>query len=225
MVSLCQVTEEHVLTTEDHVRSTFHSGTVFFVQVGSNDGRRFDPIFRSAVDNPLWSGILIEPVDYAFEQLRENYRFQERFIFEKMAISDIEGFAKFYSVSEDASRVLPDIPEWFNQLGSFDRNHIVKHLEGRLEPFIEEIVVACMPLTAILEKHDVNHIDLLHIDAEGSDLMVLSQFDPAQYRPRMIIFEHWHMNPRDLENAKHRLGEAGYKMVECDLDIIATFGD
>lgn len=31
---------------------------------------------------------------------------------------------------------MPGLPVWYDQLGSFDRQHIVKHLDGRLEPFI-----------------------------------------------------------------------------------------
>jgi FkbM family methyltransferase len=210
------------LPTEEYVRAEFARGDVFFVQVGSNDGLRYDPIYELAVNNINWSGLLIEPVRSSFEELRKNYGDQKRFIFENLAVGETEGRSKFYCVSKDAERCLEDLPNWYDQLGSFDRNHIVKHLEGRLEPFIEEIEVACMPLGIILERHKIEHIDLVHIDAEGADLAILLQLDLAQYRPRMIIFESWHMSRRDLAVAECRLSEAGYRLTESDLDTIAT---
>ena len=42
-----------------------------------------------------WSGIVVEPVPYAFERLRENYRNYDKVICEKLAISNREETRNF----------------------------------------------------------------------------------------------------------------------------------
>ena len=64
-----------------------------------------------------------------------------------------------------------DLPFWFDQLGSFDRMHIVKHLDGAYSnAFIISEMIDTVPLHDILDKHGgQSHIDLIHIDTEGHD--------------------------------------------------------
>ena len=47
----------------------------FFVQIGANDGFKADPIYLY-VRKYGWKGILVEPVSYIFEKLKENYKVQ-----------------------------------------------------------------------------------------------------------------------------------------------------
>ena len=42
----------------------------------------------------------------------------------------------FYWVGEKAATELADLPAWWDELGSFNKNHILKHLNGRLAPYI-----------------------------------------------------------------------------------------
>jgi hypothetical protein len=45
---------------------------VFFVEIGSNDGKMFDPVYDFVMAG-TWSGIMVEPVECYFKQLQENY--------------------------------------------------------------------------------------------------------------------------------------------------------
>ena len=54
---------------------------VFFIQVGSNDGKMGDPIDNIIVTNNNWKGIFSEPVGFLFERLKQNYGISDRFIF------------------------------------------------------------------------------------------------------------------------------------------------
>lgn len=196
--------------------------SVFFVQVGSNDGAQGDPIHRFARDDARWAGIFIEPVGYLFERLRANYAGDKRFVFENVAIAAERGSARFYSVSERAKAALGDrLPYWYDQLGSFDRNHIVKHLDGLLEPYIKELELPCLPLQEVLDRNHAAHIDLLHIDTEGYDWQVLRQFDLARYRPRVVLYEHRHLPPADRSAARERLRQHGYRLSNDASDTLA----
>ncbi len=83
---------------------------VFFVQVGSNDGVQGDPIHDLVQSRKGWRGIFIEPIDFLFRRLRQNYGDSDRFVFENVAISTKRETKKFYYVSEKAKEL--DLPYW-----------------------------------------------------------------------------------------------------------------
>ena len=186
---------------------------VFFVQVGSNTGSEGDPIHDLIISHSRWSGMFIEPVKYAFDKLKGNYGEASRFIFENVAISTKTEARKFFYVGEAAKTNLAEqIPSWYDQLGSFDKNHIIKHLNGVLEPYIIEEEVECMSLAQILAKHQVTSVDLLHIDTEGFDYEVLKQINFEEHQPAVVLYEHQHLSVQDRINAEKLLTLRGYDL-------------
>ena len=87
----------------------------------------------------------------------------------------------------------PNLPSWYDQLGSLYRQHILNHLDGTLEPFIREKQVRVGRLSAILACLGVVTITLLHTDTEGVGLRVLQTLDFRCTRPRAILIEHKHL--------------------------------
>jgi len=168
------------------------------LQIGSNDGSSNDPLFELIVKNYSWKVIFVEPVPYLFDKLIENYTIESRFIFENLAINDGKK-TSFYYVDKIAKNELRNLPFWYDQLGSFNREHIVNQLNGILEPYIVEISVPCMNLNQLLEKHKIVNLDLFHIDTEGYDYKILSQLNFTKFKPKFILFEHKHLN--DLEKS------------------------
>ena len=210
--------------TEQIERALREKTPVFFVQVGSNDGLQRDPIHRLIVTNKKWSGIFIEPVGFVFQRLKQNYNNAGRFTFENVAIGTKKGITKFYYVSEEARSALgDDLPSWYDQLGSFDRNHILKFLDGRLEPYIVEEELECVTMEEIFERNSVERVDLLHIDAEGFDFKILSQIDFKRYKPLIVLYEHAHLPVTEKEKAKSFLTTSGYSLREYDTDTLAIF--
>ncbi len=210
------------LITEGIWRTLSKQPSVFFIQVGANDGLHRDPIHDLIGNNPNWKGIFIEPVRFLFERLRLNYANQDRFVFENVAVATEKGMARFYYVAEDAKEKLgPQLPIWYDQLGSFDRNHILKHLEGKLEPYIVETQVECVPLQEILDRNGVTELDLLHVDTEGFDYKVLAQVDFNRYRPRVVLYEHEHLSMEERQKAASLLNGSGYQVTQYEGDTLA----
>src|SRR5438128_2009992 len=89
---------------------------VKFIQVGSNNGKTGDPIYKY-IKRGGWHGILIEPVPYLFEELKSNYKDVQGLFFENNAIGLAEGESTFYRLKKNDSF---DLPEWYDQLGSFN---------------------------------------------------------------------------------------------------------
>lgn len=208
----------------DRLESLFPVGeAVFFVQVGSNDGRHGDPLRGLIKTRKYWSGIFIEPVPYAMDGLKANYGSHSRFAYENVAVSDAYERRRFYYVSQKAAEDMGEsLPAWHDQLGSFDPDHIAKHLDGLLEPYKVSVEVVCMPLNEILKRHRVDKIDLIHIDTEGYDYQVLKQIDFVAYQPKAILFENHHLSAADNMAAIEMLEASGYGVEPIGGDSLAT---
>ena len=193
---------------------------VFFVQVGSNDGVQGDPIHDLVIDRKNWRGVFIEPINFLFDRLRKNYGDSERFVFENVAIGTRSETKKFYYVSEKAKSEL-ELPYWHDQLGSFDKDHVIRLLGDQMRPYIIEAAVECQPLQAILDRNRVDAIDLLHIDTEGFDYQVLSQVDFKRYKPSVILFEHHLLTDDEFFKARKLLRSNGYRLVQYGNDTLA----
>ena len=192
---------------------------LFLVQIGSNDGQTGDPVYGLLRANPTWHALLVEPVPYLHERLRDNYRGNPNVRFEQVAVADVAGTSTFYQIDGAAKQHLPDLPPWFDQLGSFDRGHIVRHFGDRLDRFIVSAQVPTIPLPQLLARNGVTNIDLLHIDTEGHDWVVLRQLDLGQFRPRVILFEHVHLGAEDKAAAR-RYVEPGYRVTDLGTDYL-----
>ncbi len=195
---------------------------IFFIQVGSNDGLHGDPLHNLITTNKEWRGIFIEPVKYLFERLKNNYGSSEKYIFENKAIGSNSRIVEFFYVSESAKSDLgDDLPDWYNQLGSFDKNHILKHLNGILEPYIISDKIETVSLQNILDKYKIKAIDILHIDTEGSDYEVLSSFDLSICKPSVILYEHMHLSCIKKKLSEVYLKRNGYSCIHYGGDTLA----
>ena len=124
----------------------------------------------------------------------------------------------------EAKQHIPDLPYWFDQLGSFDKQHIIKHFEGRLVPYIISKELEGITLPILLDRNNVNVIDLLHIDTEGYDWNILSQLDLEKFTPKFIMFEHNHLSSDALKNAFDFLSDQ-YFLFKSGIDVLAVNRD
>lgn len=190
-----------------------------FVKVGANDGVTGDPCSDILLSGTAWKGLLIEPVPSCFEQLRDSFGDPDRFVLEQVAIGAKSGSVTFYFVdSEAALKSIPNLPSWHDQLGSFDKSHITKHLGGRLRPFIREMEVQVIPLNEALKRNNIRNAHLVHIDTEGHDFEVLKSLDFTNHSPVLIFIEHAHLRTGDKKSMRRFLQERGYSVRDCGGD-------
>lgn len=192
-----------------------------FVKVGAHDGLTDDPFGDSLLTNRQWTGILIEPVPHCAALLRRNYSDTTRFSIEQTAVGQTSGSAEFYYVSETARHSLPDFAEVFDQIGSFNRRHIMNHGDGKLEPFIVAEAVKIEPLADILRRHRLSYVTLLHIDTEGYDLEVLKSLNLPELCPAWISIEHIFLSAADRTELLALLESADYDVCDADGDYFA----
>lgn len=192
-----------------------------FIQIGSNNGISADPINKLIVENN-WHGVLIEPIKYLFEDLKRNYSaVQSRLIFENCAIGTTNGEVSFYRMKKSD---LPDLPYWYDQIGSFNKDVVMKHA-NRIPHFSElfmEEKVSTITLRDLLSKHSISRIDLIQIDTEGYDFEILKMIPFGQMKIDFIMFENKHLKKSDFKKAIKMLKKNGYKIGLQYKDTIAV---
>ena len=192
----------------------------FFISIGANDGIAGDPLVELVRHNGGCKGIFVEPVAFLFERLRKNYGDDsERFIFENVAIGEYDGLKKFYYLDRNSEGGLPD---WAEEIGSFDKSHILRHFPTLTGSQILCADVKCVTLLTLLARNQVGHVDLLVIDVEGYELGVLRQIDFSVIKPRVIIFEHKHLTDAEFSSAKAILLGNDYRLIQFGRDTVAT---
>ena len=191
------------------------------MQVGSNDGLQGDPIAALIRQNSAWRVLFIEPLPHIFRRLITNYPQLPNYSFENVAISLERGKRRMYYVSDEIKRVRQNVPYFYDQIGSFDFNHVLKHGFG---PFITSEEVRCEPLADTLARNGITRIDLIHIDTEGFDFEIIKQLDLTEQAPRAILYEHTHLSELDKVTAKRLLRHAGYHIQRVsDDDTLALY--
>jgi FkbM family methyltransferase len=163
------------------------------VQIGANDGHSHDPL------HPIpsgWTGVLVEPVPAVFARLRDTVGERPGLRLVNAAVAERAGRVPFYSDPAD------------DTLGSLDPAQLA-------DPVVTEVDAVTWAELA------VERADLLVIDTEGHDWEILRHAPLERLRPRLIVFEHYHLPAGDRDAARDHLRELGYDLIEEGLDTLA----
>lgn len=191
----------------------------FFIQVGANDGKVGDPLYRYVVERG-WCGVLIEPQAEVYrDRLLKTYAGVPGLSFESAAISEFDGSVELFKLSFSTKR-------WATGLASLKRKSLLDALEsGYIEEalgqplnslpcspdqYIVSESVRAMTFSSLLDKYRPESIDLLQMDAEGYDSTLLRLFDFDRIRPSIVQFESHLMSPRELLSSLRRVSDHGY---------------
>ncbi len=171
----------------------------FFIQIGSFDGKRCDPVYQYVTENH-WHGILIEPQKEQFERLIKNYKNQKHLKFENVAISDKKGTGIIYNLPTDKiyGSLLKDGTSYLRK-----NNDILVTEE-----------VSCVTIHDIIDKYEIKNITLLSIDVEGYELQILESIDFSIIKPTIIYFEKCHLGKDKFEKCIDILNKQGYIVFE-----------
>ncbi len=191
----------------------------FFVEIGSNDGSKHDHLKHLIRGHP-WRGVMVEPVPFVFERLRANYGELDRVALEQVAIADSEGALPFFHLAEASAAEQETLPDYYDALGSFSREVVAGHVDAipDIEERIIEITVPAIRFETLLGRQGDPGVDLLLIDVEGYDWELLQSIDLERHRPRLVVFEHYHLSAADQDAARGRFTQLGYDVRREVLD-------
>jgi FkbM family methyltransferase len=195
---------------------------IFVLKIGANDGVTNDPIGDYLLGDSRYHGVLVEPIPHYARLLAGNFAPTRRFSIEQVAVSQASGEARVYYVSENASDLLG---EYFDVsavrgIASLNHRHVLKHLAPEYHSVVESDTVECLTVKQLLTRNHIEHIDLLHIDAEGYDWMILQQFDFDVVRPKVVLFERDQLDKQDQEAARKMMQNAGYEVTAMERDFL-----
>lgn len=190
---------------------------VFFLNIGANDGRRFDRL-STLIDREGWSGIMVEPDPVYFSELQNNYGYNPRIALVNAAITKRAGKAPFYAARPDSS-----LPEWVKGMGSFTPNHLTQQEENApgISASIERIEVACETLPSLLTGNGVTRLDVVTFDTEGHDWICLQQLADVDLRPSVVFWETVHLPLEINEIAHNFMQDRSYHVVAGGTDSMA----
>jgi FkbM family methyltransferase len=196
-------------------KMTGESNIKTFVQIGSNDGKKNDPLNRYIGKNG-WKGILVEPDLENFIKLKVNYSEVDGLIFENVGIGPERGEMLFYRLKN----ITESDPGWYDQVGSFDKETFIKNI--KFGHNLDERITAdpCQVITFndLLQKNKFWGVDLLHIDAEGLDYKILRSINFAEHDIRMVLFEGKWMTKSELSEIIHCLRKYNYHIFRSGID-------
>ena len=183
------------------------NGHFFFIQIGANDGKTFDPIYEFVKSNHRKvGGIVVEPLEDFFEELQFNYRKCPNVVPVNAAIHNSEEAMTIYRVDP---KMLNDLPHWYKGTASFNRDHF--KLSNTPTDILITEQVKCISLHRLLERYQVSRVDLLQIDAEGYDSEIILDIDFKTFKPMIIHFEHGLSAGVMNEEKFSRVGDALHK--------------
>jgi FkbM family methyltransferase len=185
------------------------------VQIGANDGLRFDNI-NKYIKKYKPKSILVEPIKEYFNELKKNYKNYENIFFENIAISTNEQINYLYKVK---STDLDKYDEHIKGISSFDIKHLITH--GVKKNHITKEETESMSIVNLFKKYDFD-IDLLLIDAEGYDSeIVIDLFQNSNFRP-IIIFEYIHVKFKSIKILKNLFNTKKYKYLKINENLVCV---
>lgn len=165
----------------------------FFIEIGTSN---FNTL--SCLAEQGWSGIFIEPDNWYLSKLK---RF-ENCIYENCAILDFNGTTKFLNYDADwVEKNKTNENKWISGTGTTDLN--VNNMNTNPNWPTVSFDVTVKTLNKIIEEHNINQIDFLKIDTEGSDTKVLYAFD-FKIRPSKIKMEIAHLKEHGHDFTKFK---------------------
>jgi FkbM family methyltransferase len=193
----------------------------FCVQVGANDGKTNDPVYRYLTGYG-WRGLLVEPLVDVFEQeLKKTYSGYPNVTLANVALAPTNGSLPLYRVAISRAR-------WATGLSGFRRENLENHIangyiekkakaDGLAMPsdpnaVIEVVQVPTKTVATLLTDHKIDRFDVLCIDTEGFDFEILKLFDFNAHQPDFVLFESKNLADDDYIAAKNMLAGAGYTL-------------
>ena len=166
--------------------------------------------------------LLVEPVPYNYNQLKENFKDLNNIQICTNAIFSENRLSKFYYVKENSISKLGK--HWASGIGSFNKNHILEHKTKRFkieQEDIEEIEIEFITFDNLVENYLIESIDKLQIDVEGAEYEILNSINYKKININSLQFESKHFDGtfkegEKLEKIKKKLISEGYNLNQID---------
>ena len=202
------------LNLENFLKAIFKNNIKQLIQIGANDGKRFD-ILNKFIKSNRTKAILIEPIKKNFEELKVNYQKLRYVKLENSAISVNNEINYLFKVDE---KYLKYYSNHVPGITSFNKQHLINH--GVKKKHITKEKVISSSIKKIIFKYKLKSLDLLYIDTEGYDGKIVLDFLNLKLFSPIIIFEYIHINNKIFEKVISKLLKCKYKFFAINENLI-----
>ena len=186
--------------------------------IGAHNGSGLEELILKQKNRVL----LIEPVNYNLQSLKNRFKDLSNIIFENVGVSDEKKKLKFYYVKESSVKKLGK--EWGSGIGSFKKKHLLDHHRKRFqitETDIEEVDVKIIVFNDLVEKYNISEIEYLFIDTEGYDYQIIKSIDFNKTKINKVKFEYKHLDDTfkfdiRLLELREMFNQLNYKEIDVD---------
>tara|TARA_Y100000817_G_scaffold282404_1_gene247648 strand:+ start:85 stop:699 length:615 start_codon:yes stop_codon:yes gene_type:complete len=166
--------------------------------------------------------LLVEPVPHNVVEIKKNLNNLEGITIEQVALSDKNETRNFYFVKNTSIHKLKK--HWSSGIGSFNKQHLLDHKSKRFkieEEDIDKIYIEAIRFKDLVDKYNINQIDKLLVDVEGSEFAILNDIDLSSINIKKIIFEYKHFDGyqttgKKLKEILKKFEENGYTTKKID---------
>jgi len=208
------ISNKSFLKIERLLDTLFQKKKIVLLQIGANDGKRFD-LLNFYIKKYKCKSLLVEPIKENFEQLKLNYQGLDFIIFENSAISTNNEIQKLYKVS---SKYVKNYSDHIPGITSFDKKHLIKH--GVKNKHITTENVSSINILELIKKHSFNSFQLLYVDAEGYDGDIVIDFLLSTLIRPLIILEYIHIANNTFRNLLDLLEKNNYVFFTINENLI-----
>ena len=142
------------------------------IQIGANNGK--DEVFDLINQNRfnIESVILIEPIPFIIDDLKNQYKDLDNVSIESIAINDDPNSKHLTLYYIENSNY---------EVSSFNKEHVIRHKPEDETNEIKSLDIPCMTFNNIMEKYNLTDLDYLFIDTEGLDTYIINSIDFNKY--------------------------------------------
>jgi len=208
------ISNNSILNIENLIQKIFKNKINQLIQVGANDGERFD-ILNKFIKKNKTKSILIEPIKKNFVNLQKSYKNYKFVKLENVAISVNNEINYLFKVDE---KFLKFYDYHIPGITSFNKDHLIKH--GVNKTHIVREKVRTISIKNILKKYNIKKLDLLFIDTEGYDGKIVLDFLKIENLKPIIVFEFIHIENIIFQKVVKRLKYKKYKFFPISENLI-----
>lgn len=186
----------------------------YFVQIVTKDGVMGNSL------NPLichyrLRGCLVEPMQDAFDTLKQKYGDQPQLDFRNVMIGDRDGVTEIHRLRRDAAVFHESFPGRERQ----DDESVQK--QAKSEGLATETVRCRMQtFKSFFADLPVQHISMLYVGAEGIDDKIISSAFATGVFPPLINYEWTEMPVERRCDLKMKLLDHGYRFIDVGADTV-----
>jgi len=184
------------------------------LQIGANDGKRFDEL-NYFIKKYKIKSVLVEPINKYFNELKNNYLNCEFVKIENSAVSVDNEISYLFMVNE---KYINRYDEHIKGINSFKIKHLIKH--GVKKNHIERKKINSLSISDLINKHDINELDLLYVDTEGYDGKIVYEFIKSSKLKPIIIFEYIHIENKFFDKLINLLNTEKFKFFAINENLI-----